>query len=139
MRQAKISFIVIFLGVLFVTATAAGAQDLSIYEIPPAMNLLSEIPSQAGSAVQQSGQQNQNQDQPSHSQAGTNPLPETETFTGAVRKGSDGCFLQSANGLSYRLDDARKAMPFEGKQVQITGRLEMDTNLIHIEAIRPAQ
>lgn len=120
----------------------ANAQDLTIYEIPPAMNLLSEIPSQAGSAAQQSNppnQSSQTQDRLSHSQADTNPLPQVETFTGAIQKSGDGCYLQSANGLSYRLDDAQKAVPFEGRQVQITGRLELDTNLIHVETIRPAQ
>jgi hypothetical protein len=128
------------------------AQDFVIHEIPPAMNLLTEIPiAQGNSAVSNQGQgaqgqakaqQNQsrpNEDQPSHSQADTNSLPQVETFTGTIGKGSDGYFLKGANGAQYRLDDATKAQPFDGKNVQISGKLELDTNLIHVESIKPAQ
>lgn len=40
--------------------------------------------------------------------------------------------------MSYRLDDGSKAGPYDGRKVQIVGRLELDTNLIHIGRIEPA-
>ena len=141
-------------GLVTAFALPGMAQDFAIREIPPAMNLFSEIPiSQANgnsSAAQKSQDQaNQNQsqsnqgqpaqDQPSHSQADATSLPQVETFVGTVEKGSDGYFLKGANGSAYRLDDATKAQPYDGKNVQISGRLELDTNFIHVESIKPAQ
>lgn len=135
------------LGFVIAMALPMFAQDFVIHEIPPAMNLLTEIPIAQGSSAAQGQSQNQAQqnssqpsaDQPSHSQADTNSLPQVETFTGTIGKGSDGYFLKGANGASYRLDDAMKAQPFDGKNVQISGKLELDTNLIHVESIKPAQ
>lgn len=139
------------LGFVVALALPIFAQDFAIHEIPPAMNLLTEIPpAQAQNQDQDQGNQaqsnpsqpNQDQtknDQPSHSQADTNSLPQVETFTGTIGEGSDGYFLKGANGAQYRLDDATKVQPFDGKNVQISGKLELDTNLIHIESIKPAQ
>lgn len=116
------------------------AQDFVIREIPPAMNLLTEIPiAQGNASAVQTNQAQQNSDQPSHSQADATSLPQVETFTGTIGKGSDGYFLKGANGVSYRLDDATKAQPYDGKNVQISGSMELDTNLIHVESIKPAQ
>lgn len=38
---------------------------------------------------------------------------------------------------SYQPDDQAKAKPFVGKQVKVTGKLEMKSNTIHIEGIEP--
>jgi hypothetical protein len=37
--------------------------------------------------------------------------------------------------MSYQLDDQEKAKQFEGKQVKVVGKLDLDTNLIHVENI----
>ncbi|HEY1462259.1 MAG TPA: DUF5818 domain-containing protein [Terriglobales bacterium] len=139
-------------GFLVAFSGPAFSQDSVIHEIPPAMNLLTEIPlAQAGgnalTAPQNQPAQNQdsqnqaqqNQAQPSHSQADAATLPQLETFVGTVAKGSDGYFLKGANGTSYRLEDAGKSQSYDGEKVQISGRLELDTNLIHVESIKPAQ
>jgi predicted RNA-binding protein len=39
--------------------------------------------------------------------------------------------------VSYKLDDAAKARDFLGKQVKVTGKLEMDSNTIRVESIEP--
>ena len=39
--------------------------------------------------------------------------------------------------MSYQLDDQAKAKPFVGKQVKVTGKLEMKSKTIHIEGIEP--
>jgi len=108
-------------------------QDQSIEEIPPAMNLLSAIPiSQAESDAQpaQAGPNAQNS-------TSASPLPKVEIFSGKVEKGRDGYFLRGTDG-TYRLDDGKKAGPYDGRDVRIVGRLELDTNLIHIDRIEPA-
>jgi hypothetical protein len=110
-------------------------QDPAIREIPPAMNLLSEIPSsQTESGAPAAQAKPATQGQPATNSA----LPKVETFTGTVAKGRDGYFLQGPDGTSYRLDDGSKAGSYEGRKVQIVGRLELDTNLIHIDRIEAA-
>jgi len=111
-------------------------QDPSIEEIPPAMNLLSAIPiSQASGTASTAQEKTTAQKQ---QQAANSALPKIETFTGTVAKGRDGYFLQGPNGASYRLDDGAKAGPYDGRAVQIVGKLELDTNLIHIDRIEAA-
>lgn len=110
-------------------------QDPAIREIPPALNLFAEIPiSQTQSGASASQAKPATQSVPAASSA----LPKVETFTGTVAKGSDGYFLQGPDGTSYRLDDSGKAGPYDGRKVQIVGRLELDTNLIHIDRIEAA-
>jgi hypothetical protein len=110
-------------------------RDPAIREIPPAMNLLSEIPisqTESGTPAAQAKAATQN------APVANSALPKVETFTGTVAKGSDGYFLQGPDGTSYRLDDGSKAGSYEGRKVQIVGRLELDTNLIHIDRIESA-
>ena len=63
--------------------------------------------------------------------AGAAPLPspmqqeskqKTKTFSGTVIKNGDNFVLSDgASKLSYVLDDAQKASPYEGKRVKVTG------------------
>ena len=109
-------------------------QDQSIQDIPPAMNLLSAIPiSQAESDARPSQARPNAQNSTSAS-----PLPKVEIFSGKVEKGRDGYFLRGTDG-TYRLDDGKKAGPYDARDVRIVGRLELDTNLIHIDRIEPAR
>ncbi len=39
--------------------------------------------------------------------------------------------------MIYQLDDASKAKPFLGKQVRVIGKLNLDSNLIHVNSIAP--
>jgi hypothetical protein len=39
--------------------------------------------------------------------------------------------------MSYQLDDQAKAKPYLGKQVKVTGKLEMRSNTIHVDHIEP--
>jgi uncharacterized protein YdeI (BOF family) len=51
-----------------------------------------------------------------------------------VKSGSD-FVLKDPSGTVYRLDTPEKAEPFEGKSVKVTGRLDADANLLHVESI----
>jgi hypothetical protein len=81
---------------------------------------------------------------PQFVRAGTPPLamqdranPESKTFSGTVIKSGDKFVLSdSANKLSYLLDDAKKASPYEGKKVKVTGTVDITSNIIHIETIQ---
>jgi hypothetical protein len=39
--------------------------------------------------------------------------------------------------VSYQLDDQSKVKRYFGKQVKVTGKLEMNSNTIHIDSIEP--
>jgi hypothetical protein len=63
--------------------------------------------------------------------------PEVETFMGTVLKTGENFVLSdSATKTRYTLDDPRKARPFEGKTVKVTGTLDIASNLIHVQAIQ---
>lgn len=39
--------------------------------------------------------------------------------------------------MSYHFDDPAKAKPYIGKQVKVVGKLELKSNIIHIDSIEP--
>ena len=43
--------------------------------------------------------------------------------------------LRDASGVVYKMDDSSRAQSFEGKTVKVTGRLDADTKLIHVDTI----
>ena len=63
---------------------------------------------------------------------------DAKPFSGTIVKEKGKFVLKdTATKMSYQLDDQDKAKQFEGKQVKVTGKLDLDTNLIHIENIEP--
>jgi Protein of unknown function (DUF5818) len=67
----------------------------------------------------------------------TQAPPEAVTFMGTILKNGESFVLSdSATKTRYTLDDPRKARPFEGKTVKVTGTLDTASNLIHVQAIQ---
>jgi len=63
--------------------------------------------------------------------------PQMKTFSGTIVKSGDNFVLSdSANKISYMLDDAKKASQFEGKRVKVTGTMDVATNTIHVDTIQ---
>lgn len=63
---------------------------------------------------------------------------ESLTFTGRVMKEQGQLVLKDPiTKMNYQFDDQAKAKPFLGKQVKVTGTLEMKSNTIHIDNIEP--
>jgi Protein of unknown function (DUF5818) len=61
---------------------------------------------------------------------------ETETFFGTILKNGNNFVLSdAATKTRYALDNPKKAGPYEGTTVKVTGMLDMASNLIHIETI----
>jgi uncharacterized protein DUF5818 len=61
----------------------------------------------------------------------------TKIFSGTVIKNGDNFVLtDGASKLSYLLDDAQKASPYEGKRVKVTGTVDVASNTIHVESIQ---
>ena len=68
-------------------------------------------------------------DQPGKDQA------TSTTFTGTIMKNGEQYLLKDSSGTIYKLDDSSRASTFEGKSVKVTGKLDTDAKLIHVEAI----
>lgn len=63
--------------------------------------------------------------------------PKPATLTGTVAKDGDSFVLHDSSGAVYSLDDTDRVKPFEGKSVKVTGKLDMDAKVIHVETIEP--
>jgi Protein of unknown function (DUF5818) len=62
----------------------------------------------------------------------------SQSFTGTVVKIGDKYVLRTADDITYKLDDPDKAKDFEGKQVKVTGSLDPQSKLIHIQSVEAA-
>jgi hypothetical protein len=63
---------------------------------------------------------------------------EALTFTGRVIKEQEQLVLNDPiTKMNYQLEAQAKAKPYLGKQVKVTGKLEMRSNTIHIDSIEP--
>jgi hypothetical protein len=72
-------------------------------------------------------QPDQGQAQPDQAQA--------KTFTGTILKSGSQYVLRDATGQMYKLDDPESAKPYEGKSVKVTGQLDEQAMLIHVQSI----
>jgi hypothetical protein len=57
------------------------------------------------------------------------------TLTGTVVKNGADFYLKDSGGTLYQLDSPEKVQPHEGKSVKVSGKLEANTNLVHVETI----
>lgn len=108
---------------LFVCALAWGSPFVSV-------GLGSkEVQSQAQAQPQQTQSP---QDQPQQ----TRPQQsESKDFTGTVLKSGSQYVLRDASGQIYKLDDPESAKPYQGKPVKVTGQLDEQAMLIHVQSI----
>jgi uncharacterized protein YdeI (BOF family) len=58
------------------------------------------------------------------------------TFTGTVVKDGEQYVLRDSSGGIYKLDDSSRAQAFEGKTVKVTGRLDQQSKMIHVDSIQ---
>ena len=60
----------------------------------------------------------------------------TTTFTGVIVKNGEQYVLRDSSGSVYKLDDSSRAQTFEGKTVKVTGKLDPDSKMIHVDSIQ---
>ena len=60
----------------------------------------------------------------------------TTTFTGTIVKDGENYVLRDSSGGVYKLDDSSRAQTFEGKTVKVTGKLDADSKMIHVDSIQ---
>ena len=61
------------------------------------------------------------------------------TFAGTVVKDGEHYNLRDSSGEVFKLDDAERAKPFEGRTVKVTGELDVQAKVIHVESIEGAE
>lgn len=95
---------------------------------------LAGIPALSQTQPSQDPSQQPSQSQPSQaSPSSSDSMPQSQSFTGTIVKGSDGYMLQDdTNKTSYKLDDAKQAKKFAGKNVKVSGTLDSTSNTIHV-------
>ncbi len=63
---------------------------------------------------------------------------DAKSFTGRVAKEKGKIVLKDpVTKMSYQLDDQDKAASYVGKQVKVTGKLDVNSNTIQVESIEP--
>ena len=63
------------------------------------------------------------------------PQSPRQNITGVILRQGSKCVLKAGDNTTYQLDDQDKATQYQGKQVRIVGRFDLDTNTLHIESI----
>ena len=76
---------------------------------------------------------NRNNSNPTRARPNRQPLPEL------IVKNGDQYVLRDSSGQIFGLDDSEKAKPFEGKTVKVTGQLDEQAKVIHVEDIEAAE
>lgn len=65
--------------------------------------------------------------------------PQVKSFSGKISKAGDKFILEEETlRTSFQLDDLKKVQPYQGKRVVITGILDAQHNVIHVQAIEEA-
>jgi hypothetical protein len=63
---------------------------------------------------------------------------DAKSFSGTVAKEKGKLVLRDpVTKMSYKLDDQDKAASYVGKQVKVTGKLDLNSNTIQVESIEP--
>lgn len=60
---------------------------------------------------------------------------QSSTFTGTIVKSGNQYGLRDTSGQIYKLDDPESARHYVGKSVKVTGELDQQAKLIHVQSI----
>jgi Protein of unknown function (DUF5818) len=94
-------------------------------------------PHQPEAANQQANQQQQ----PNEAQmpaSGDTTTQEAKTFSGRIVKENGDLVLKDpVTKVTYKLNDTTKAKPYLGKQVKVSGKLDMNSTTIQVDSIEP--
>jgi|HubBroStandDraft_4_1064222.scaffolds.fasta_scaffold98364_2 hypothetical protein len=91
-------------------------------------------PHQADPAAARQPQQNEAQ-MPS---SGDTTTHDAKAFTGRIVKENGALVLKDpVSKVSYKLSDPAKAKEYVGKQVKVTGKLDVNSNTIQVDGIEP--
>jgi hypothetical protein len=66
------------------------------------------------------------------------PQTPKQSIIGIVVKQGEKCVLKAGDNTTYQLDDQSRAGQYQDKQVKVVGRLDADSNTLHIGSIEVA-
>lgn len=122
-------------------ATAPPQQQSPSSAQPEQTSTPSQTPQEPTARPQQEPNEpaaNPQQNEPQMPAAGHDAAKDPQAFTGRIVKENGKVVLKDpVTKTSYQIDDASKAKQFMGKQVKVTGKLDMSTNTIHVDSIEP--
>jgi uncharacterized protein YdeI (BOF family) len=78
------------------------------------------------------------QQQPDQGQANQGQA-KSATFTGTIVRDGEQYVLRDSSGQVLGLDNSEKAKQFEGKTVKVTGQLDEQAKVIHVETIEAVE
>jgi len=120
---------------------AAAVLSLLVWVVP-VIGVPTVVPNAPLAFQQQSGAQSQQPEQNQQLASGGDQTPQAQTFTGKVVQQEGKYVLLDTSSKTaphaYQLDDQDKAKPFDGKDVKVTGTLDVEHNIIHVSDIQPA-
>jgi hypothetical protein len=114
----------------FATPSSAHAQDQAQ---PPQQQQPQPDQSQPQAPPDQAQPQPQQPAQPAPDQS------KSATFTGTIVQSGSQFALRDSSGQVFKLDDPDRAKPYVGKTVKVTGQLDEQAMVIHVESIQGAE
>ena len=114
----------------FATPSSAHAQDQTQ---PPQQQQPQPDQPQPQPAPDQAQPQPQQPAQPSPDQS------KSATFTGTIVRSGNQFALRDSSGQVFKLDAPDRAKPYVGKTVKVTGQLDEQAMVIHVESIQGAE
>ena len=127
---------------VIVLGSSANAQDQQSSQEPAATTPPQQQQPTATTPDQSPAAAPEQQQQPNETQSNETQSDmksqDAKSFTGQVAKEKGKLVLRDpVTKMSYKLDDQDKAASFVGKQVKVTGKLDMNSNTIQVESIEP--
>lgn len=126
---SKIRVCALGAAMIALTMPAFGQQDNK--QMPP--DPQTQQPSTQPSTAPQSQTQT-----PSTETSSSSAQSAEQTFQGTISQSQTGYILKDSAGVTYQLDDQKRAKDFSGQNVKVTGTLDSSTNTIRVSAISPA-
>lgn len=116
----------------------AATATLTAFAVASPVRVLQADGDSARSQVAEPPQQSQQQPNEQTSPSSDPRTEEALTFAGVVVKESGRMLLKDpVTKMNYQLDDQLKVRPYIGKQVKVIGKLDLNSNTIHIDSIEP--
>lgn len=83
-------------------------------------------------------QPQQTPSQPTQSEAASSQSDTAiQALVGTISKEGGSYVLKVSDTTSYKLDDQKQAKQFEGKKVRVSGIVDMNLDLVHVQKIEP--
>jgi hypothetical protein len=139
LRISLAAAVMVGMSALGVTAQAQEPSSQEPAATAPPQQDPAGVPSQDQQQTPSASQPAQTQNESQMPTAGSDAqTQDAKAFTGRVDKEDGKVVLKDpVTKNTYQIDNAAKVKSYMGKQVKVTGKLDMNSNTIHVESIEP--